>query len=153
MEDATVLARFAKQVIIVHRRDTLRASKVMQDRVTNNPKISFIWDSKPTELLFDTSGVNGIILENVKTGAHQTRKTDGIFYGLGHTPNTFFLKGQLELDENGFIKTKNNTMTNIEGVFACGDVQDNRYRQAISAAGSGCQAALDAERFLENHSH
>jgi thioredoxin reductase (NADPH) len=153
MEDATVLSRFAKQVIIVHRRDKLRASKAMQDKTMNNPKISFIMDSKPVEILFDATGVNGIVLEDVKTGARQTRKTDGIFYGLGHTPNTFFLKGQIDLDENGFIKTKNGTLTNIEGVFACGDVQDNRYRQAISAAGSGCQAALDAERFIENGAH
>ncbi len=151
MEDATFLTKFAEKVYIVHRRDTLRASKPMQDRAMKNPKIEFVWDSAPTEILFDEKGVNGIIVENLKTGKKETRKTDGLFYGIGHTPNTKFLNGQITLDDHGFIKTNNGPDTNIPGVFACGDVQDSYYRQAITAAGSGCQAAIKAERFLEQH--
>lgn len=151
MEDATFLTKFASKVYIVHRRDTLRASKPMQERAFKNPKIEFIWDSAPIEILHDQNGVTGIVVENLKTGAKETRKTDGLFYGIGHTPNTKFLNGQITLDEHGFILTKNGPETNIPGVFACGDVQDSYYRQAISAAGSGCQAAIKAERFLESH--
>lgn len=151
MEDATFLTKFASKVYIVHRRDTLRASKPMQERAFKNPKIEFVWDSAPIEILHDQNGVNGIVVENLKTGAKETRKTDGLFYGIGHTPNTKFLNGQITLDEHGFILTKNGPETNIPGVFACGDVQDSYYRQAISAAGSGCQAAIKAERFLESN--
>jgi thioredoxin reductase (NADPH) len=151
MEDATFLTKFASKVYIVHRRDTLRASKPMQDRAFKNPKIEFVWDSAPIEILHDQNGVNGIVVENLKTGAKETRKTDGLFYGIGHTPNTKFLNGQITLDEHGFILTQNGPETNIPGVFACGDVQDSYYRQAISAAGSGCQAAIKAERFLESN--
>lgn len=151
MEDATFITKFAKKVYIVHRKDTLRASKPMQDRAFNNPKIEFIWDSTVTEISSDASGVTGIVVENLKTGEKQVRPTDGLFYGIGHTPNTGFLNNQITLDNHGFIKTINGPETNIPGVFACGDVQDSYYRQAITAAGSGCQAAIKAERFLEGH--
>lgn len=151
MEDATFITKFAKKVTIIHRKDTLRASKPMQDRAFNNPKIEMLWDSVVTEIKNDQGGVTGITVENLKTGAKTERQTDGLFYAIGHTPNTSFLKGQLELDDHGFILTKNGPETNIPGVFACGDVQDSYYRQAITAAGSGCQAAIKAERFLEGH--
>ena len=149
MEEANFLTKFASKVYIVHRRDTLRASKPMQQRAFDNPKIEFVWDTGVEEILFDQSGVTGIKVKNLKTNEITERKTDGFFLGIGHTPNTSFLKGQIELDEHHFIKTKNGTPeTNIPGIFACGDVQDNYYRQAISAAGSGCMAAIRAERFL-----
>jgi thioredoxin reductase (NADPH) len=151
MEDATFITKFAKKVYVVHRKDTLRASKPMQERAFKNPKIEFIWDSVVTEIKSNESGVCGIKVENLKTGATQERETDGLFYAIGHTPNTQFLKGQINLDEHGFIKTTHGPETNIPGVFACGDVQDSYYRQAITAAGSGCQAAIKAERFLEGH--
>jgi thioredoxin reductase (NADPH) len=151
MEDATFITKFAKKVYIVHRKDTLRASKPMQERAFNNPKIEFLWDSAVTEIQSNTGGVCGITVENLKTGAKQQRETDGLFYAIGHQPNTSFLKGQITLDNHGFIKTNNGPETNIPGVFACGDVQDSYYRQAITAAGSGCQAAIKAERFLEGH--
>lgn len=151
MEDATFITKFAKKVYIVHRKDSLRASKPMQEKAFNNPKIEFLWDSVVTEIKSNESGVCGIVVENLKTGEKQNRDTDGLFYAIGHNPNTTFLKGQLELDEHGFINTKNGPETNIPGVFACGDVQDSYYRQAITAAGSGCQAAIKAERFLEGH--
>ena len=151
MEDATFITKFAKKVYIVHRKDTLRASKPMQERAFNNPKIEFIWDSAVTEIFSDHSGVTHITVENLKTGDKEKRPTDGLFYAIGHTPNTSFLKGQITLDDNGFIKTINGPTTNVPGVFACGDVQDSIFRQAITAAGSGCQAAILAERFLEGH--
>lgn len=151
MEDATFITKFAKKVYIVHRKDTLRASKPMQERAFQNPKIEFIWDSAVTEITSNTGGVCGVVVENLKTGAKQARDTDGLFYAIGHNPNTEFLKGQITLDDHGFIKTLNGPETNIPGVFACGDVQDSYYRQAITAAGSGCQAAIKAERFLEGH--
>ncbi len=151
MEDATFITKFAKKVYIIHRKDTLRASKPMQERAFKNPKIEFLWDSTVTEIHSNESGVNGITVENLKTGAKQNRETDGLFYAIGHQPNTGFLKGQITLDEHGFIKTHSGPETNIPGVFACGDVQDSYYRQAITAAGSGCQAAIKAERFLEGH--
>lgn len=151
MEDATFITKFAKKVYVVHRKDSLRASKPMQERAFNNPKIEFIWDSVVTEIKSNEGGVCGVVVENLKTGAKQNRDTDGLFYAIGHTPNTAFLKGQIETDDHGFINTKNGPETNIPGVFACGDVQDSYYRQAITAAGSGCQAAIKAERFLEGH--
>lgn len=151
MEDATFITKFAKKVYIVHRKDSLRASKPMQERAFQNPKIEFLWDSQVTEIASNTGGVCGITVENLKTGEKQTRDTDGLFYAIGHHPNTDFLKGQITLDDHGFILTKNGPETNIPGVFACGDVQDSYYRQAITAAGSGCQAAIKAERFLEGH--
>ena len=151
MEDATFITKFAKKVYIVHRKDSLRASKPMQDRAMKNEKIEFLWDTVVSEIKSNEGGVNGIVVENLKTGKKEERATDGLFYAIGHTPNTSFLKGQIDCDEHGFIKTKNGPETNIPGVFACGDVQDSYYRQAITAAGSGCQAAIKAERFLEGH--
>lgn len=151
MEDATFITKFAKKVYIVHRKDSLRASKPMQDRAFKNPKIEFLWDTVVTEIKSNESGVSGIKVQNLKTGKEELRDTDGLFYAIGHQPNTGFLKGQLTLDDHGFIKTHNGPETNIPGVFACGDVQDSYYRQAITAAGSGCQAAIKAERFLEGH--
>ena len=149
MEEATFLTKFAKEVHVIHRRDTLRASKPMQQRAFDNPKISFIWDSAVDEILFDDSGVTGIKLKNLKTNEVTERSTNGLFMGIGHTPNTGFLNGQIELDDHGFIKTNSgHPDTNVPGVFACGDVQDSYYRQAISAAGSGCMAAIRAERYL-----
>jgi len=149
MEEANFLTKFASKVYIIHRRDTLRASKPMQQRAFDNPKIEFVWDSGVEEILFDESGVTGIKVKNLKTNEITERKTDGFFLGIGHTPNTSFLNGQIELDDHHFIKTKNGgPETNVPGIFACGDVQDSYYRQAISAAGSGCMAAIRAERFL-----
>ncbi len=151
MEDATFITKFAKKVYLVHRKDTLRASKPMQERAFNNPKIEFIWDTAITEIKHSEAGVTGVVVENLKTGDKQERPTDGLFYAIGHTPNTKFLNGQLKTNEEGYLITTNDVETNIPGVFACGDVQDTYYRQAITAAGSGCQAAIKAERFLEGH--
>ena len=151
MEEATFLTKFAKEVHVIHRRDTLRASKTMQQRAFDNPKISFVWDTAIEEILFDETGVTGLMAKNLKTGEVTKRDTDGIFMAIGHTPNTKFLNGQVNLDDHGFIQTKNGDPdTNIPGLFACGDVQDSYYRQAISAAGSGCMAAIRAERFLSD---
>lgn len=154
MEEATFLSKFASKVTIVHRRDSFRASKPMQQRVFDNPKIEVLWDSAVDEILFDQSGVTGIKVKNTTTGEISERSTDGLFMGIGHKPNTDFLKGQINLDDHGFIVTTGkHPDTNVEGVFACGDVQDSYYRQAISAAGSGCMAAIRAERFLEENGH
>ena len=151
MEEANFLTKFASKVYIIHRRDKLRASIPMQKKAFDNPKIEFIWDSTVSKILHDDSGVTGIEVLNLKTSEKNERKTDGLFMGIGHNPNTAFLKKQIELDEQGFIKTKNGTpITSIPGVFACGDVQDPHYRQAVSAAGSGCMAAMEAEKFLDN---
>jgi len=155
MEEATFLTRFATRVVVVHRRHELRASKIMAHRAQENPKIEFVWDSVVEEVLGTDSAplkVTGARLKNLKTGAVSERPIDGVFLAIGHTPNTAFLRNALELDEGGFIKVKEpSTRTHIEGVFACGDVMDPRYKQAITAAGSGCKAALDAERFLAEH--
>lgn len=151
MEDATFLTKFAKKVYIIHRSETLRASKPMQDRAMKNPKIEFIWNTEVKEILFNEQGVTGIKVLNNKTNEITERDTNGLFYGIGHTPNTGFLEGQIKLDNHGFIDTSNEVETNIPGIFACGDVQDSYYRQAITAAGSGCQAAMRAERFLEDN--
>lgn len=153
MEEANFLSKFASKVYIVHRKDTLRASKPMQERAFNNPKIEFVWDSEVVEIIANQAGVSDIKVKNSKTGDITTRKTDGLFMGIGHNPNTDFLKGKIELDDHGFIVTKGkHPDTTVPGIFACGDVQDSYYRQAISAAGSGCMAAIRAERFLEeNH--
>lgn len=151
MEEANFLTKFASKVTIIHRRDKLRASKTMQERSFNNPKIDFLWDSEVIEILASEAGVTGIKVKNTKTGEVTQRDTDGLFMGIGHTPNTSFLDQQIQTDDHGFIITKGaHPDTNIEGVFACGDVQDSYYRQAISAAGSGCMAAMRAERFLED---
>jgi thioredoxin reductase (NADPH) len=150
LEEALFLTKFARHVTVVHRRDTLRASKFMQARATKNEKISFIWDSVVEDILDVNQGkVTGIRLRHVKTGEIAERPTDGVFIAIGHQPNTGLFEGQLDLDERGYIITHDGTRTSVPGVFACGDVQDPIYRQAITAAGSGCMAALDAERFLE----
>ena len=154
MEEATFLTKFATHVTIVHRRDELRASKIMQERAMSNPKISFIWDSEVDEVLGTEVGhVTGVRLRNLKTGKLAEVATDGVFIGIGHQPNTEIVQGQLELHPNGYIKTHGGTKTSVPGVFAAGDVQDHVYRQAITAAGTGCMAALDAERYLEGLSH
>jgi thioredoxin reductase (NADPH) len=155
MEEATFLTKFASDVNVVHRRDTLRASKIMQDRAVKNPKISFIWDSVVDRIYGDpkAGGVTGVRLKNVKTGETQEFKTDGLFVAIGHEPNTKLFVGQLDLDPAGYILTHDGTKTNVPGVFACGDVQDHVYRQAVTAAGTGCMAAIDAERFLESQMH
>jgi thioredoxin reductase (NADPH) len=150
IEEADHLTKYASQVFIVHRRDELRASKAMQERLSANKKILVIWNSVLIEIKGDKV-VNAVVLKNVKTGEESTREAGGLFYAIGHLPNTAFLNGQIDLDETGYIRTvTGSTITNIEGVFACGDVQDKRYRQAITAAGSGCMAALDCERYLSS---
>jgi thioredoxin reductase (NADPH) len=153
MEEATFLTKFASSVAIVHRRDTLRASKIMQERARANPKISFIWNSDVVEVLETDGRVTGVRLKNVKTDALSVVEIDGVFIGIGHQPNTKIFEGQLPLDLAGYIVTQHGTMTEIPGVFAAGDVQDRIYRQAVTAAGSGCMAALDAERYLEGLKH
>jgi len=152
MEEATFLTKFASKVTLVHRRDRLRASKIMQERAEKNPKISFVWDTVVEEVYGDAKagGVTGVKFKNVKTGKTEDFKTDGLFIAIGHEPNSKLFVGQLELDPTGYIRTHDGTNTNIPGVFACGDVQDHVYRQAITAAGTGCMAAIDAERFLES---
>jgi thioredoxin reductase (NADPH) len=152
VEEATFLTKFASKVTVVHRRDQLRASKIMQERAFKNPKVSFIWDSVVDEIhgTADKIGVTGVRLKNVKTGATRDFKCDGVFMAIGHQPNTRLFQDQIEMDANGYIATRGrSTSTSVEGVFACGDVQDNVYRQAVTAAGSGCMAAIDAERWLE----
>lgn len=152
MEEANFLTKFAKKVTVIHRRDTLRASKPMQQRAMDNPKIDFLWNSEVSEIVADQTGVTSIVVNNTQTNEKTTRETDGLFMGIGHSPNTGFLNGQITTDDHGFIETVgSHPDTNIPGVFACGDVQDSYYRQAISAAGSGCMAAIRAERFLEEN--
>ena len=155
VEESLFLTKFAKKVILIHRRDELRASKIMQDRAKNNPKISFIWDTAVEEIKDVKAGkVSAVILKNLKTNKVSEMKCDGIFVAIGHEPNTKLFKGILTLDEKGYLVTEpRSTYTNIKGVFACGDVQDHVYRQAITAAGTGCMAAIDAERFLESEGH
>ncbi len=154
MEEAMFLSKFATKVTIVHRRDSFRASKPMQDRVFKNPKIDVLWDHEVSEIIADEKGVNSIKVKNTKTAEESVRETAGLFMGIGHSPNTGFLDGQIELDNHGFIITNGtHPDTNVPGVFACGDVQDSYYRQAISAAGSGCMAAIRAERYLEEVGH
>jgi len=153
MEEATFLTKFASSVTIVHRRDTLRASKIMQERARANPKIDFIWNSDVVEIHDSDGKVSGVTLRNVKTNALTKHEIDGVFVGIGHQPNTKVFEGQLPLDLAGYIVTQHGTMTEIPGVFAAGDVQDRIYRQAVTAAGSGCMAALDAERYLEGMKH
>jgi thioredoxin reductase (NADPH) len=150
LEEATYLTRFASKVILIHRRDTLRASKIMQDKALANPKIEFMWDSEIVAVNDVEKGeVTGVTVRNVKTGALTEVALDGVFIAIGHTPNTGLFKGQIELDANGYLVTRDGSRTSVPGVFAAGDVQDHVYRQAITAAGSGCMAAIDAERFLE----
>ena len=150
MEDALFLTRFATEVSVIHRRDRLRASKIMQDRAQKNEKIRFVWDTVVEDVLDPAKGVvEGVKLKNLKTQAVSEKACDGVFIGIGHRPNTDVFKGQVEMDENGYLITREGARTSIPGVFAAGDVQDHVYRQAVTAAGSGCMAAMDAEKFLE----
>jgi thioredoxin reductase (NADPH) len=153
LEEAIFLARFGRSVTIIHRRDTLRASKIMQDRAMEHEKISFLWNTVVEDIVGETS-VEALALRNVDTGETTTRPFSGVFVAIGHRPNTDLFAGQLDLKDNGYLLTQDGTSrTNIEGVFAAGDVQDDWYRQAITAAGSGCMAAIDAERWLEEQGH
>jgi thioredoxin reductase (NADPH) len=150
MEEAIFLTKFASKVTVVHRRDTLRASKIMQEKAFANPKIEFAWNSDVEEILDVSKGVvTAIVLKDTLTEARTELPVEGVFVAIGHTPNTGLFKGQLELDANGYIVTHHGTRTSIPGIFACGDVQDHIYRQAITAAGTGCMAAIDAERYLD----
>jgi thioredoxin reductase (NADPH) len=151
MEEAIYLTRFASSVTVIHRRDTLRASKIMQDKAFGNPKITFVWDSEVSDITSSEKGeVTGLVIRNLKSEAITRLAVDGVFIAIGHTPNTSLFTGQLELDANGYIVTHDGSRTSVPGVFAAGDVQDHIYRQAITAAGSGCMAAIDAERYLES---
>lgn len=147
MEEALFLTKFGSRIFIVHRRDELRASKIMQERALANPKIEVLWDSVVAKVEGDNV-VKSVIIENLKTSQKTKHEAGGLFFAIGHTPNTAFLLNQIELHPNGYIKVFKGTRTNIEGVFAAGDVQDHEYRQAVTAAGSGCMASLDAERWL-----
>ena len=150
LEEALFLTKFGETVTVIHRRKELRASKIMQDRAFKNPNIDFLWDSVVEEVLGDSS-VTGIRLRNAVTGERSERAFTGVFVAIGHSPNTDLFRGQLDMEESGYLITQaGSTRTNVEGVFACGDVQDHVYRQAVTAAGSGCMAAIDAERWLES---
>jgi thioredoxin reductase (NADPH) len=150
VEEAVFLTRFAKKVTIIHRRDSLRATPVLADRALGNKAISFKWDSAITEIVNDEQGVTGIRIKNLKTGKTSEMTCDGVFIAIGHLPNTSLFVDQLEMDDEGHLLTKNGTETNISGVFAAGDVQDLQFRQAVTAAGTGCMAAIQAERFLDD---
>lgn len=151
MEDAIFLTRFASSVTVIHRRDKLRASKIMQEKAFKNEKIKFLWDSIVEEIKDVSKGaVTGVVIKNLKSGERKEVACEGVFVAIGHEPNTAIFKGKIELDEKGYIVVKNGTETSIKGVFACGDVVDHRYRQAITAAGMGCMAAIDCERYLES---
>jgi thioredoxin reductase (NADPH) len=150
MEEANFLTRFASKVYVIHRRDSFRASKIMAERTLKNPKIQVIWNTEVVEVLGDDKSMTGVVLKNLVTGATQEKPMQGLFLAIGHKPNTDLFKHVITLDETGYIKTKpGSSYTNVEGVFAAGDVQDHVYRQAITAAGTGCMAAIDAERWLE----
>jgi thioredoxin reductase (NADPH) len=153
LEEAMFLTKFASKVTLIHRRDTLRASKIMQDRARANPKLEFLWNSVVVDLVGDQA-LEGAVVENLVTGERSTMGVTGLFVAIGHSPNTDLFKGILDMEDSGYLITEpGSTATNIAGVFACGDVQDHVYRQAITAAGSGCSAAIDAERWLEANGH
>ena len=149
MEEATFLTKFADTVTIIHRRNEFRASKIMQERAFSNPKIKVLWDSEVAELHGDTK-LAGVTVRSTTTGELEHLDVTGLFVAIGHRPNTDLFRGTLDMEDNGYLITGPGTATNIAGVFACGDVQDHTYRQAITAAGSGCMAAIDAERWLED---
>jgi thioredoxin reductase (NADPH) len=152
LEEATFLTKFADKVYVIHRRDQLRASKIMQDRALRNDKIEFVWNSVVVGVEGDTL-LEGLRVKDVHTGEERTLAVAGLFVAIGHVPNTSLFVGQLDMDENGYLLTTTGTRTNVEGVFAAGDVVDHVYRQAITAAGTGCMAAIDAERWLESQPH
>jgi thioredoxin reductase (NADPH) len=150
MEESIFLTKFAEKVVVIHRRDELRASRIMAERALNHPKMEFIWDSVVTEVLDPKEKkVEAVRLKNVKTGQEQTLSVEGVFIAIGHVPNTKPFVGQLDMNDQGYLLVHDGSKTSVEGVFAAGDVHDHVYRQAITAAGAGCQAAIDAERFLE----
>ncbi|MEY2986625.1 MAG: hypothetical protein RJB13_146 [Pseudomonadota bacterium] len=153
MEEAHYLAKLASSVTLIHRRDKFRASKAMQEKVFNNPKIKVVWNTEVIDTLSDSSGLTGIVMKS-NEGTRTELKVDGLFMAIGHKPNTDFLKGLVDLDPQGYVLCKpGSTMTNVTGIFAAGDVEDNKFRQAITSAGRGCQAALEAEKFIEGHTH
>ncbi len=151
MEEALVLSKFATEVTIVHRRDAFRASKIMQEKVKSNPKIKIIWNTELTDIVGENK-VEGVKLNNTQTKMVSEMAIDGVFVAIGHTPNTEIFKGQIDLDDKGYIKVIDHTLTNVEGVFVAGDVHDHHYRQAVTAAAFGCMAAMDAEKWLEGRS-
>jgi thioredoxin reductase (NADPH) len=154
LEEAIFLTKYASRVTVIHRRDQLRASKIMQDRAFKNPKIDFVWDTVVDEIHdVQAKTVKRVILRNLRNGEVTDFTCDGVFVAIGHVPNTRIFEGQLDMDTNGYLITHERTKTNVAGVFAAGDVQDHVYRQAVSAAGSGCMAAIDAERYLEQQGH
>ncbi len=154
MEEALFLTKFATKVSVVHRRSELRASKIMAERARANEKIEFVWDSVITDILDPGKNtVEAAKLKNLKTGKEETRRVDGVFVAIGHQPNTDIFKGQLEMNPTGYLIVKNGSQTSVAGVFAAGDVHDHVYRQAVTAAGAGCRAAMDAERWLESQAH
>lgn len=150
MEESTFLTKFAKSVLLVHRRDAFRASKIMQDKVRSNPKIKIAFNTVVEEVVGNEKEVTGLKLRDVKEGRSYSAPVDGLFIAIGHRPNTDVFKGHLDLDAKGYLKLHNGTYTNVEGIFGCGDVSDPRYRQAVTAAGMGCMAAMDAEKWLES---
>jgi thioredoxin reductase (NADPH) len=154
MEEAIYLSKLATQVTVIHRRDTLRASKVMQDKAMATPNISFLWNKEVADIRdIDQGKVTALVLRDTQTGERSELAVDGVFIGIGHVPNTALFKGQLAMHDNGYLKTHDGSRTSVPGVFAAGDVQDHIYRQAVTAAGSGCMAAIDAERFLAGTGH
>jgi thioredoxin reductase (NADPH) len=154
MEEAIYLSKLCSTVTVIHRRDTLRASKVMQDKARSTPNIRFVWHTAVVDIKDVTKGaVSGLVLENLQTGERRELAVDGVFIAIGHIPNTRLVAGQVDLDAGGYIVTHDGTRTNVPGVFAAGDVQDHVYRQAVTAAGTGCMAAIDAERFLSGVAH
>jgi thioredoxin reductase (NADPH) len=154
MEEAIYLSKLATSVTVIHRRDTLRASRVMQDKAMSMSNISFVWNTDVVDIKdIDKGEVTSLVLRNNKTGEQSELAVDGVFIGIGHVPNTRLFQGQLAMDDNGYLKTHDGSRTSVAGVFAAGDVQDHIYRQAVTAAGSGCMAAIDAERFLSGTLH